>query len=173
MVKKLLALDPSFRCCAPSKPGTWALFRPMDDNTVEWDQFTLRHHLRAPFAHETSINSERLPNQSLFSLLSHSHYGYSVQSYAIFWVTLLYTFISKNNTCISSSSIRHSVKKKALSPCLCLFCAWMKPWDDVKKWTRLIPLHCRPGAKKAPYFLTLKGYNIWRKNSGPKTFSLK
>ena len=41
---------------------------------------------------------------------------------------------------------------------------------DVTKYTRPIPLYCRPWVKKAPNFLTLKRYNIRRKNPAPKTY---
>ena len=73
MARKFLALEFSLRICTLSKQGSWALFRPIDDNTGEWVQFTLRRHLSVSFAYEKSINSERLQNRSIFFvLLTHS-----------------------------------------------------------------------------------------------------
>ena len=78
--------------------------------------FSLWRHLRVSFAHETSINSERLENRSIFFLpLTHSgrrsltKKGFSVQSCAIFGVTFL--VISKNNTRIGRSVKRESNNK--------------------------------------------------------------
>lgn len=51
-------------------------------------------------------------------------------------------------------------KRKAFSFCLCLFRAWMRPWDDVTKYAKFIFLHCGRWAKEPADLLTLKRYNI-------------
>ena len=144
----------------------------MDNNTGIWVYFTLWHHHSVSFTHETSINSERLQNWcmfliSFFSLTLGDYHNLKkiFRAKLCYFLHHFYWYIQKQ-----CSNQAFCPKKIKLSLCLCLFCSWIKHWDDITKKTRPILLYCRPWAKKTPNFLILKRYNIWRKNPGPKTF---
>ena len=90
-------------------------------------------------------SSEWLQNQSFFFLYKAMPYSGS--------------FLLLHPKAIHESGILW--KKKAISLCLCLFCAWMKLWDEITWLTRPILLYCSPklGQKSTqlPYFEKVQG----------------
>lgn len=117
--------------------------------------------------HETSINSERLQNQSIFSFFSLTPGDDCLKK--VFRAKLCHflhfcCYIQKQYT------NQAPCKKKKLSLCLFVFVRDGNP--EMMSQSKVDPLSCIVihGPKKAPNFLTLKRYNIWRKNTGPKHF---
>ena len=111
---------------------------------------------RNTFAHETSINSERLQNRSIFSFFSLTpgmivKKGYSVQSSAIFWVYF---------GCDIQKQYKNQAfckkKKLYLSVCPC----FAREWNTDMTWqSKLDPFSCIVvhGPKKRPTSLLWKG----------------
>ena len=122
-----------------------------------------------PKQHDTSVNSERLQNQSIFSLLP-THSGWWLLEIWVFWAKVChflchFVVIPKNNT-----QIRHSVTKTklSLSVCACFGHEWNPVMTSRSKLDTFscIVVH---EPNKYPTSLLWKGTTFNENNAGPKT----